>query len=262
MTDLQAEGAAGWEAIADGWTERMRTGTDDARRFVLDQPHLKLLGDVAGKRVLDAGCGEGRFARMLAGCGAKVIGVDLSVNMIRHARAMESEVPLDIDYFKADICDLSRFTAESFDAAVAYLSILDVLEYRGAIREIARVIAPGSQFLFSVVHPCFNPPGAAWEPRKPGTIPIFDKDKLFKKIDNYLPARELRFRMWPTAPTDTVNFHRPLADYSRAVRDAGMLIREIVEPVPSDEVMKERDYLREHERVPYYIIFDCVKLPR
>jgi 2-polyprenyl-3-methyl-5-hydroxy-6-metoxy-1,4-benzoquinol methylase len=259
VNDLVREGAENWEAIADGWAERIRTGTDQPRRYVLDPAHWTLLGDVAGKRVLDAGCGEGRFARQLAERGANVTAFDLSERMIAHARESENEKPLGIEYCVADMTDLSRWPDAFFDVAISYLSIIDVEDYESATREIARVLKPGGQFTFSVVHPCFAPPGATWEPSRPGIIPIMDKDKLYKKIDNYFPARELRFKMWPTAPADTINYHRPISDYARTCRNAGFQIRDIAEPLPPDEILAQRDDMREYLRAPYFMIFDCVK---
>ena len=179
------------------------------------------MGDVRGKRVLDAGCGEGRFARMLAERGANVTAIDLSSRMIEHGRAAEAETPLGIDYRVQSMTDLSPFGEGSFDVVVAYLSIIDVLEYERALEEIGRVLAPSGHLVFSIVHPCFAPPDSAWEPRKPGTIPIMDADKLYKKIDNYFPAREISFRMWPTAPAETINYHRPLTDYAHAPARGG-----------------------------------------
>ena len=256
---LAEEGAAAWEAIADGWAERMRTNTDYHRTLVLDAPHLALLGDVAGKHVLDAGCGEGRFSRMLAERGARVTAIDLSPRMIELTREAETEGALGIEYHEMDMCDLSAFGDELFDVGVAYLSIIDVADYESAIAEVSRVLRPGGQFVFSLVHPCFCPPDAAWEPRKPGTIPLRNEDKLYRKIDGYFPARELRFKMWPTAPAETVNYHRPISDYARVCRANSLLIRALEEPVPTDEVLAQREDLRDYLRAPYFLIFDCVK---
>ncbi len=252
--DVQRES---WDRIADGWAEWVQS--NQGRVYVLDPSHLSLAGEVTGLHVLDAGCGEGRFARMLAERGAKVTGVDLSARMIEIAGTTESGNQLGIEYHIADIADLSAFKSASFDLAVAYVSLVDVPAYERAIAEIARVLRPGGRFQFSIVHPCFAPPGSAWEPRTPGTIPIRDHDKLFKKVDNYFPPTEFTFRMWPTAPAETVNYHRPLSHYAAAVRDAGLLIRDLLEPTPEAAIMEERDYLREFLRAPFFIIFDCIK---
>jgi SAM-dependent methyltransferase len=255
------EGSHNWDMIADGWAELMCTGNGpgQSRRLVLDGAHLALLGDVTGKRILDSGCGEGRFARMLAERGATVTAFDLSERMIEHARRLEAENPLGIDYQVADMTDLSRFNDASFDGVVAYLSIIDVEDYERATREITRALRPGGQFDFSIVHPCFAPPGASWEPRTPGTIPVRNRDKLYRRVDNYFPARALRFKMWPAAPAETINYHRPISDYARTCHNAGLLIRDIAEPVPSQEILAQRDDLREYLRAPYFMIVDCVK---
>ena len=57
MNDLHREGE-GWEAIADGWAERVRTGTDQARQWVLDPPHLAIAGEVAGVACWTAGAAK------------------------------------------------------------------------------------------------------------------------------------------------------------------------------------------------------------
>lgn len=257
MTDATYEGARNWEAIADGWAEWV--GTNQARVHVLDAAHLAPAGTVDGLHVLDAGCGEGRFARMLAERGAIVTGIDFSKRMIALAKEKEADEPLGIDYQHADMCDLSRFPPGTFDTAIAYLSIVDVADYERAIAEIARALKPGGAFHFSIVHPCFCPPDSRWKPRKPDMIPIRDVGKLYKKVDNYFPASELRFRMWPTAPAETINYHRPLSDYAHACRRAGLLIRDMLEPTPEPSVAEKYDYLKEFFRAPSFIIFDCVK---
>jgi 2-polyprenyl-3-methyl-5-hydroxy-6-metoxy-1,4-benzoquinol methylase len=246
-----------WDRLADGWAEWVQT--NQARVHVLDAAHLALAGSVDGLRVLDAGCGEGRFARMLAESGATVTGIDLAPRMIEIARETEAANPLGIKYHVADMADLSTFEAGSFDLAVAYVSLVDVPAYEEAITQIARILKPSGEFHFSIVHPCFCTPGATWKPRKPDMIPIRDADKLYKKVDNYFPPAEIRFRMWPTAPTETINYHRPLSDYAHACRRAGLLICDLVEPTPDAALAEERDYLREWFRAPPFIIFDCVK---
>jgi SAM-dependent methyltransferase len=260
--DIAREGAAGWEALATSWAERVRTGTDFARTYILDPAHLQLLGEVAGKRLLDAGCGEGRLARMLAERGASVVGIDFSQRMVELAREAEECQPLGIEYHHADMADLSMLESESFDIVVAYLSLFDVSAYERAICEVARVMKADARFVFSVGHPCFTAPGSDWEPRVQGIVPIRDADRMYRKVDNYRPAREYRFRMWPTAPVETINYHRPLSEYAHACRDAGLLIRDIIEPTADEATTEKIDFLRGEFRAPTFIILECVKAPR
>jgi SAM-dependent methyltransferase len=61
--------------------------------------HLALLGDLSGRSVLDLACGEGFYTRLIKQAGAdRVVGVDLSKNMIARAREQEAAAPLGITY--------------------------------------------------------------------------------------------------------------------------------------------------------------------
>lgn len=82
---------------------------------------IQLLGDVQGLSVLDLGCGEGSYSRMLRRAGAsRVVGVDLSSAMIELARAEEQWEPLGCDYLVGDAGELG--TIGSFDLVLgAYL---------------------------------------------------------------------------------------------------------------------------------------------
>src|SRR4029453_2132073 len=93
-------------------------------------PHmLGLLGDVAGQDVLDAGCGEGFLARILAGRGARVTGVDLSPRLIDAARRKDPDGQIAYR-----VADLSRPLPElygQFDLVGSYLALNDVADHRG-----------------------------------------------------------------------------------------------------------------------------------
>jgi 2-polyprenyl-6-hydroxyphenyl methylase/3-demethylubiquinone-9 3-methyltransferase len=98
---------------------------------------LKALGWLPGRRILDLGCGKGRFAAHLRGLGADVIGLDLSRAMlgcasgIHRVRASARRLP---------------FAGSSFDGVVA-IEIIEHLSRRGldeALAEVGRVLRPGA----------------------------------------------------------------------------------------------------------------------
>lgn len=107
---------------------------------------LALLPDVRELTVLDAGCGSGRYLRVLGERGANAIGMDLSPAMLELARETTTRIA------RADLRALP-FDAMSFDLVVCGLALGDLAEIELALTEIARVLRPGGRVIYSVVHP-------------------------------------------------------------------------------------------------------------
>src|SRR6187397_2638015 len=101
-----------WVAGASNWIERVRGRGDPSRNHLLDDWMLEVVGDVRGKDVIDLGCGEGRFSRMLAERGARMTGIDLCETMI--AAAKESRVA-DENYALNDMENLKGIADAGFD---------------------------------------------------------------------------------------------------------------------------------------------------
>src|SRR5881392_3787148 len=82
----------------------------------LREADARLLGDVAGRRVLEVGCGAAPCARWLATQGAEVVAFDLSAGMLRHALAAADRSGVRVPLVQADAMALP-FADESFDIA-------------------------------------------------------------------------------------------------------------------------------------------------
>lgn len=138
-----AYGEREWTRFEDGRTPpaSLATHLHHLRRFV--RP---------GDRVLDVGCGPGRFTLELARLGARVVAADISPGQLGLHRA---RVPGDLVEARvvADVLDLSHFADGEFDAAVCFGGpvsyVLD--EAPTAVSELARVTRPGGHVLVSVM---------------------------------------------------------------------------------------------------------------
>lgn len=98
------------------------------------------------QRVLDLGCGAGFIAIPLARAGHDVTGIDLSESTLSVARSRSSP-ELPVRFERADVCAVPEPDA-SFDAVLA-LDLLEHVEQPAAlIREAARVLKPGGQFIY------------------------------------------------------------------------------------------------------------------
>ena len=86
--------------------------------YINTYTYLHLLGELTGKSILDLGCGEGFYTRQFSHEGAtRVVGVDISPQMIELAQQKEARNPHGIEYLTADVCELGQIG--SFDLVVA-----------------------------------------------------------------------------------------------------------------------------------------------
>ncbi|HKA07134.1 MAG TPA: class I SAM-dependent methyltransferase [Gemmataceae bacterium] len=124
-----------------------RFAADAALRFRDDEyldhepwirPAFELLGDIAGKRVLDYGCGHGMASVVLARRGAIVTGIDLSPGYIVEAHRRAEANKVTVEFRTADAEQLP-FADSTFDA-IWGCAILHHLDLRQASQELLRVL--------------------------------------------------------------------------------------------------------------------------
>lgn len=119
----------------------------------LRESEARLLGEVAGRSVLELGCGSAACARWLAGHGALSVGLDVSEVMLAMARTDGDRARIAVPLVQADVTALP-FGSERFDLACsAFGGLPFVADAERALAEVARVLRPGGRFVFSVTHP-------------------------------------------------------------------------------------------------------------
>lgn len=114
-------------------------------------PLLRLLGDVANRAALDAGCGEGFLARILSARGARVTGIDLSPRLIRLAR--EQDRNGTVNYRVADLSQPMPELAGHFDLIASYLVLNDVEDYQGFITTLASLAKSSARIILALNNP-------------------------------------------------------------------------------------------------------------
>jgi SAM-dependent methyltransferase len=199
-----------WAQFPREVLDAMEPDGDFARRHLLNPALLRLLGDMHGQRILDAGCGHGYLSRMLAARGAQVTGVEPAQALYDYATSKETGEPRGIRYVQADLCQLPDLGAP-FDAVVANMVLLDIPDWAGAMNACVAALAPGGLFVFSIIHPCFEQLAPSW--REHGEY----------RISEYFTEYEIH---GPYGP----NFHRPLSAYLNELARLGCQLRELAEP--------------------------------
>lgn len=196
---------------------------------------LGLLGDVAGCRILDVGCGSGLYGAELAQRGADVVGFDSSAKLVQHARQRLGRAA---DLRVHDVRDpLDWLRDESIDQAIMALVLHHLDDPAPALREVHRVLKPGGRLVVSTVHPV-----ADW--RQVGGS--YFTDEMID--DTWNEGWKVRFR------------RAPLTAWCAEFWEAGFLIERLVEPLP-DESMKDPfpDTYNKLTAEPFFIVFVLVK---
>ena len=149
---LMAPDTNPWDEYAAAFARFVarREQADLARDPVLARL-LDLLGDVAGREVLDAACGEGFLARILATRGARVTGLDLSPRLIQLAR--EKDPHGAIDYRVADLSRPLPDVVERFDLIGSHLALNDIADHRGFAATLASLARRGARAALAFNNP-------------------------------------------------------------------------------------------------------------
>jgi ubiquinone/menaquinone biosynthesis C-methylase UbiE len=176
---------------------------------------LALAGEVAGRRILDAGCGSGPLFAALRDRGAIVTGFDKSAGMLELARRRLGD---DADLQVADLGSPLPFPDGTFDDATASLVLHYLQDWGPALAELRRVLKPGGRLIVSVDHPF--------------AINLMHRE-AGRKAD-YFATCTYTFEWTMGGQTALMSFwHRPLHAMTDAFTAAGFRIAVISEPAPA-----------------------------
>jgi ubiquinone/menaquinone biosynthesis C-methylase UbiE len=208
MSTMTSTGPNVYDEMAAAYAE---SNTTNAYNGYYERPaSLALLGDVAGQRVLDAGCGPGQHAVELVARGATVTGLDSSAGLLAEARKVLGQ---DADLHVADLAEPLPLPDNTFDAVLGSLVMHYIEDWVPTLREFHRVLVPGGRFVMSTHHPAM--------------------DHAMSGRDNYFETYEWS-EVWQRGGRDvTMRFwHRPLHAMTDALTAGGFQLDVLSEPQP------------------------------
>lgn len=216
--------ASSYDEIAE-WYDTW-IGTHSMSDDPFFRPLEALIGDVAGQRICDLACGQGRVARYLAAQGSSVVGVDLSAKLLAIARRHEETAPQGIEYLHADVQRLDGAAFEPFDGVVCSMALMDIPDLAVTARSVAHLLRPNGWFAFSILHPCFHTSQSG---------EIETPDGPARTISRYFVEGHWRSDTRPGPPGKVGAYHRTLSTYVNTLSDAGLQLERLSEPGMDDD---------------------------
>jgi SAM-dependent methyltransferase len=214
---------ADWDAIADRYQDEHQPQLS-ARPMCwgvwgIPEDELNVLGDVAGKDVLELGCGAAQWSLGLESRGARPVGVDLSYKQLgwaqEIARSTGSEIPLTL-------ADAERlpFTDGSFDVVFCDHGAMSFADPYRTVPEAARVMRPGGLFAFMITTPFMHvclPEGAE-----------HPEDRL---VGDYFGMHAIRY---VEDGRESFDFQIPYGEWIRLFLESGLAILDLIEVRPDE----------------------------
>lgn len=228
----------GWNESATAWIEAMGERGDWGREHVLDPVMLKRLDEGSYQRALDVGCGEGRFCRMLSARGIDAVGIDPTKLLIETARRRDPQ-----GHYQVAEAEKLPLDTDSFDLVVSYLTLIDIRDFRVALREMVRVLKPGGSLLIANLNSFVSARPHGWVKDEEGRDLHYAVDRYLEEFPEWVDFRGIRIQNW----------HRPFSAYMKELLGLGLMLTFFDEPAPRAGCEERQARYR---RVPWFMIME------
>jgi SAM-dependent methyltransferase len=215
-----AHNRANWDRRSDEYQAHHADfiGRKDEPRWgmwQLPESELQVLGDVAGKDVLELGCGAAQWSILLARRGARCVGLDNSARQLEHARELMAAAGVDFPVVHASADDVP-LPDSSFDVVFCDHGAMTFADPYRTVPEAARLLRPGGLFAFSHSTPlamcCWSEESETMERRL--VSPYFGMHRFDDLAD------------------EPVEFNLPYGEWIRLFREHGLRVEALIEVQP------------------------------
>jgi SAM-dependent methyltransferase len=218
LTHHEAHNQAMWDAYSDEYQERhgaqlAQSGGSAWGTNNLPESELQVLGEVAGKDILELGCGAAQWSISLALMGARPVGLDLSARQLDHARRLMTAAGVDVPLVHASAEHVPLADA-AFDIVFCDHGAMSFADPYRTVPEAARLLRPGGLFAFNHHSPIET---ICWP---------LDADEVGEHLANDY------FGMHAIDDGEEISFQLPYGEWIRLFRANGFAIEDLIEPSP------------------------------
>ncbi len=248
-----------WGKVAKWYNSLLEEGEDTYQEKLIKPNLMRILNPQKGETILDVGCGQGYFGRVMAQSGATVVGVDVGDELVKIAKSQASD---NETYLVESAEKLSNIRDEKFDAAICILALQNIKNLGTAILEISRVLKPKGRAVLVLNHPAFRVPSASsWG---------FDEkaNAQYRRIDSYMSEISQAVDMTqgikdPKNKKYTLSFHHPLQVYFKTFAKAGLSVTRLEEWVShktSDKGPRKTAEDKARKEIPLFMCLELKKI--
>ncbi len=222
-----------WEAQSDAYQERNGRMLADSGGMAwgvwqIPERELNVLGQVAGKAILEFGCGAAQWSIALAKAGARPTGLDFSRRQLEHARSLMREAGVALPLIQAS-AEQVPIADGSFDVVFCDHGAITFADPRRTVPEAARVLRRGGLLAFSHASPILD---LCWK---------LDADQTGDRLEmDY-------FGMHRLEGPETVTFQLPYGEWIALFRASGLEVESLIEPRPAPDAVSTYRNAEERE---------------
>jgi SAM-dependent methyltransferase len=219
LSDHAGRNRAAWNADADDYQARhgsqlLAGGGMGWGAWHIPESELRVLGEIAGRDVLELGCGAAQWSIALARAGARPVGLDLSERQLSHARRVMAEAGVDVPLLQGS-AEAVPLAAASFDVVFCDHGAMNFADPFRTVPEVARLLRSGGLFAFCHSSPILD---LCWPD---------DADRAGDRL-----VRDY-FGMHRIDAGEEVVFQLPYGEWIRLFRASGFEILDLIEPRPA-----------------------------
>jgi SAM-dependent methyltransferase len=222
LTEHETQNRASWNADADDYQARHGIELADSGGVAwgttqIPESELRILGDVAGKDILELGCGAAQWSIGLAKLGARPVGIDQSERQLDHARRLMAEAGVGFPLIHGSAEHVPLPDA-SFDIVFCDHGAMTFADPYRTVPEASRLLRIGGLFAFNHHTPI---EAIAWP---------LDSDRVGDRLVNDY------FGMHALDDGETTTFQLGYGEWIRLFKENAFLVEDLIEPRPAEGI--------------------------
>ncbi len=251
--------------IQENWDKMSRAYEDftcgvDSYSYAIEWPCINgLLPDLYNKKILDLGCGTGRFSFLFEEKRPSfILGIDISEKMLDIAKEKADRIKSKVNFVNGDMSHVKEITNQKFDFIFSSTTLHYIEDLDNMFSQISTLLENDGVCIISVMHPVYT---AQYPVMKNGVFPS-DEEWSVRYLDKRKRAYIQPWIEYNNAIDNylSTSYHHTISDYFNAVIHANLKVERVEEPYPP-EAWKQEFFNRYDAFIetPSYMILKLTK---